>query len=77
MLIENKNICNGDLIIGGTRLTYNKTIEILKNMTIFEAIKQYPSLTLSGIIDCLVKLSNEEIINKATSIIRSNSIFHQ
>jgi uncharacterized protein (DUF433 family) len=56
MLTKDKNICGGELIIKGTRLTYKSVIEILKNMTIFEAMRQYPSLKLEGIIDCLIKL---------------------
>lgn len=60
MLTKDKDICNGKLIISGTRLTYETVIEALKKMTIFEAIKQYPSLTIDGIIDCLIELEGRD-----------------
>lgn len=60
MLIKTKDTCNGKLRIADTRLTYQNVIEILKTMTIFEAIKEYPTLTIDGIIDCLKELKEGE-----------------
>lgn len=56
MLIKDRNICNGKLIINGTRLTYETVIAILNKMTVFEAMAEYPTLDLDGIIDCLIEL---------------------
>ncbi|MBS7021106.1 MAG: DUF433 domain-containing protein [Firmicutes bacterium] len=60
MLVKDKNTCEGKLRIEGTRLTYEFVMEILKQMTIYKAIQQYPSLTLDGIIDCLNELRKKD-----------------
>lgn len=60
MLVKTKGTCSDELRIDGTRLTYRNVIEILKNMTIFEAIKQYPTLKLEGIIDCLIEFKSRK-----------------
>lgn len=60
MLVIDKNICGGKLIVKGTRITYNTIISMLHDYTIFEMLENYPSLKIENIIECLNYYYNSE-----------------